>query len=113
MYDCFDSDTTMLSSDEYEYMNSLLRNKLIKYGTSTPATMTGTVTSWIGGYDNQAEFMTEELITYSGTNTGYYAQVYYLVSKMNDVWVIDERTVIDDREVTGSDLDSIKSRLGQ
>jgi hypothetical protein len=57
--------------------------------------------------------MTEELITYSGTNTGYYAQVYYLVSKMNDVWVIDERTVIDDREVTGSDLDSIKSRLGQ
>jgi hypothetical protein len=113
MYDCFDSDTTMLSSDELEYLNSQIRNQLVKYGTDTPSVYSGTVTKWIGGYDNQAEFTTEELITYSGQNTGYYAQVYYLVSKMNDIWVIDERTIMDEREVTGTDLENIKSRVGQ
>lgn len=113
MYDCFDSDPTMLSSDELEYMNSQLRNKLVKYGVNTPAVYSGTVTNWIGGYDNQAEFMTEELITYSGKGTGYYMQVYYLVSKMNDTWVIDERTIIDENEVEGTNLDNIKSRVGQ
>lgn len=113
MYDCFNSDPTMLSSDKLEYLNSQLRNKLVKYGVNTPSTYSGVVTRWIGGYENQAEFTTEELITYSGRGTGEYEQVYYLVSKMSDIWVIDERTVIDEREVEGAELESIKSRVGQ
>lgn len=113
MYDCFNSDVTMVSSEDNEYMNSTLRNKLTKMGTNVSAVYSGTVTEWIGGYKNQAEFTTEELITYAGMNEGHYMQVYYLVSKMNDVWVIDERTIIDEYKVTGTDLDNIKARVGQ
>lgn len=113
MYDCFDKDTTMLSTSDLEYMNSQLRNILIKHGTNTHSVYAGTVTEWIGGYQNQAEFTTEELVTYDGRDEGHYMQVYYLVSKMGDNWVIDERTVIDEVEaVTGDDLNNIKSRIG-
>ena len=113
MYDCFDSDTSMLSSEQLEYMNSQLRNVLVKYGTNTSSLYTGTVTEWIGGYTDQAEFTTEELVTYAGTDEGHYMQVYYLVSKMNDEWVIDERRIIDEYKVSGSDLENIKPRVGQ
>ena len=113
MYDCFDKDTTMLSTNDLEYMNSKLRGVLIKHGTNTGATYAGTVTEWIGGYNNQAEFTTEELVTYSGRDDAHYMQVYYLVSKMGDNWVIDERTIIDEiPEVKGDDLNKIKSRIG-
>lgn len=113
MYDCFNSDITMLSSDNKEYMNSKLRGILVKYGTDVKSVYSGTVTEWIGGYENQAEFTTEELVTYAGRSDGYYMQVYYLVSKMNDEWVIDERTVIDEYVVEGSELNNIKERVGQ
>lgn len=113
MYDCFNSDTTMLSSEDNEYMNSTLRNVLIKYGPSVKSIHTGTVTEWIGGYTNQAEFTTEELVTYNGIQDGWYMRVYYLVSKMEDEWVIDERTVIDEYQVNGAELASIKERVGQ
>lgn len=113
MYDCFQDDVTMLSSEDLEYANSKLQNILVKEGTSIQSIYTGTVTEWIGGYDNQAEFTTEELVSYTGKDKGWYMQVYYLVSRMNDKWVIDERTVIDEREVSGSDMDAIKTRVGQ
>lgn len=113
MYDCFDNDVTMLNTEKLEYMNSQLRNILIKYGTNTSSLYTGTVTEWIGGYTNQAEFTTEELVTYAGTGEGHYMQVYYLVSKMNDTWVIDERTIIDEYKVEGNELENIKARVGQ
>lgn len=114
MYDCFQNDTSILSSEQLEYMNSKLRNVLTKHGTDVSAMYSGTVTEWIGGYENQAEFTTEELVTYSGTGDGYYMEVYYLVSKLNDVWVIDERTVLDEKEITEStELENIKSRVGQ
>ena len=113
MYDCFDNDPSMLSTEKLEYMNSQLRNTLIKYGANTSSLYTGTVTEWIGGYVNQAEFTTEELVTYTGTGEGQYMQVYYLVSKMNDNWVIDERKIIDEYKVSGTDLENIKARVGQ
>lgn len=114
MYDCFSSDTTILSSDELEYENSTLRNVLIKHGTDIQAVYSGTVTEWIGGYEDQAEFTTEELVTYQGLNTGYYMQVYYLVSMENDEWVINERTVLDEYEVNDAEqLASIQERVGQ
>ena len=113
MYDCFDNDPSMLSTEKLEYMNSQLRNTLIKYGVNTSSLYTGTVTEWIGGYVNQAEFTTEELVTYTGTGEGQYMQVYYLVSKMNDNWVIDERKIIDEYKVSGTDLENIKARVGQ
>lgn len=112
MYDCFQNDTSILSSEQLEYMNSKLRNILTKQGIDVNAIHNGTVTEWIGGYENQAEFTTEELVEYVGRGEGYYMQVYYLVSNLNDVWVIDERTIIDEKEVKSTaELDSIKSRL--
>lgn len=113
MYDCFQNDVTMLSTDKLEYMNSYLRGKLTKYGNNVNSTYSGRITEWIGGYDNQVEFTTEELISYEGKSKGYYMQVYYLVSKMNDTWVIDERTIIDESEVEDTEFNSIQSRLEQ
>lgn len=113
MYDCFNSDTTMLSSDDKEYMNSQVRTLLTKYGSDVNATFTGTVTEWIGGYDNQAEFTTEELISYDGRSTGEYMTVYYLVSSIEGDWVIDERTVLNKQTVEGNDLTDIQSRIAK
>lgn len=111
MYDCFNSDTTMLSTDELEYMQSYLRNKLTKYGTDISSIYQGTVTSFIGGYSNQAELTAEELITYNGRDTGCYMKVYYLVSKMGDYWVIDERKVLSEEELQGEQLNNVLERI--
>jgi len=113
MYDCFNNDVSMLTTDDKEYMNSEVRSLLIKYGTNVNAIYTGTVTEWMGGYENQVELTTEELIQYEGRNEGIYMQVYYLVSRMGQEWVIDERTVLDKKEVAGSDLNDIASRISQ
>lgn len=113
MYDCFNSDVTMLSTDEKEYMNSEVRGLLIKYGADKQSTYIGTVTEWMGGYENQAEFTTEELIIYEGKKEAKYMQVYYLVSHMGQEWVIDERTVLDEKTVNGNDLETIKSRISK
>lgn len=114
MYDCFNSDVTMLSSDKKEYMNSLLRNILTKKGTDVDATYNGVVTEWIGGADNQAEVMTEEVVSYGKKgNKGQYMQVYYLMSKMNDTWVIDDMKIIQSEEKQGEELQQILNRIGQ
>lgn len=114
MYDCFNSDVTMLSSDKKEYMNSLLRNILTKKGTDVDATYNGVVTEWIGGADNQAEVMTEEVVLYGKKgNKGQYMQVYYLMSKMNDTWVIDDMKIIQSEEKQGEELQQILNRIGQ
>jgi hypothetical protein len=114
MYDCFSSDASILSSDELEYENSTLRNVLVKHGTDIQAVYSGTVTEWIGGYEDQAEFTTEELVTYQGLNRGYYMQVYYLARIENDEWVIAERTVLDEYEITDAEkLASVQERVGQ
>lgn len=114
LYDVFQNDTSILSTESLEYQMSLLQNVLVRHGADISAIYSGTVTEWIGGYENQAEFTTEELVSYNGTGDGYYMQVYYLVSKLNDVWVIDERTILDTKEsVEGGELDNIKQRVGQ
>lgn len=113
MYDCFNSDPSMLSSESKEYMNSALRNRLLKYGTNVESEYKGIVTSWIGGADNQVELMTEELITYQGRSDALYMRVYYLVSNMEDRWVIDEMTVIEEDELSGAELDNAASRINK
>ena len=117
IFDCFQTDTKILSSTEYNYMTSKLVNVVNKFGTNKSVIYSGTVAEWIGGYENQAEFTTEELVTYEGTDVAYYMTVYYLVSCLNDEWVIDERTIMDEHEVDGNknakELENIKSRIGQ
>lgn len=114
MYDCFSSDSTILSSDDLEYENSTLRNILVKHGADIQSLYSGTVTEWIGGYEDQVEFTTEELVTYMGLNKGHYMQVYYLAHIENDEWVIAERTVLDEYSITDAEkLATVQERVGQ
>lgn len=111
---CFSSDVSTLSSAELEYTYTTLCNTLTMYGVDVSSVYSGTITEWIGGYENQAEFTTEELITFNGMNKGYYEQVYYLVEYQNDQWVITERTILDEYEVDDSEtLSTIQERVGQ
>lgn len=113
MYDCFQDDATMLNTDSKDYMVSELKALLIKHGANVEAVMSGNVTQWIGGYENQVEFTTEELVGYRGMDAGIYMETYYLMSNMNGKWVIDERTELSREEVSGTELSNIRQRLGQ
>ena len=111
MYDCFNSDTSMLTTARKEYMNSTIRELLVKQGVNTAATYAGVITEWIGGASNQAEFTTEEVVTYKGKSTGRYMQVYYLVSNMNDKWVIDDMKIVEAEDKAGDELKQIVERI--
>ena len=115
MYDCFDSNVGMLSSTKKEEINNTLRKLLIKYGTTTGATMDGVITSLIGGStnQNQVEFTTEEVIQYQGRSSGIYMSCYYLMSCMEDVWVIDDIQILGNgpEELTGEGLASVVHRI--
>lgn len=111
MYDCFNSDTSILSSTDKEYINETLRELLVKYGTDVGATYSGVVTDWIGGSDDQAEITTEELINYDGKSTGTYLETYYLVSNVGGKWVIDDMQILKQEEVSGNELNQISDRV--
>lgn len=112
MYDCFNSNPEMLPSSVKEELNSDIRKLLVRYGTNNKSFMNGQVTEWIGGSENQVEFTTEELITYTGHNDGVYMTCYYLVSNMEGAWVIDDIQVLSQEDVSGDGLNAIKQRIG-
>lgn len=113
MYNCFSSDEQVLSADDLEYQNATLREALTKRGVDVDTTYKGTVSSWIGGYENQAELTTEELCYYEGLDKAYRMEVYYLVSLQNDQWVIDERKVLDSDELEGeAAIQPVRERIG-
>lgn len=111
MYDCFNSDVAMLSSSKKEDINSTLRGLLIKHGSNISSQISGIVTEWIGGADNQIEFITEEVITYQGRTDGVYMECYYLISKMADEWVIDDIQIISQEEISGDQLQTTIDRI--
>lgn len=111
MYDCFDSNIEMLSSTKKEKLNSTIRALLIKYGTSTNTTMSGKVTEWIGGTNNQVEFTTEELINYEGKSDGIHLTCYYLVSSIEGKWVIDDIQILSQEELCGDELNTVAERI--
>ena len=111
MYECFNDDPSMLSTAQREYFNSALRDRMTQYGIAVPSTIHGNITDWIGGANNQIEFITEEAIKYDGFGNGTYMQVYYLVSCMNDKWVIDDMKIIDTEEYPVNELDTIITRI--
>lgn len=111
---CISSDTTILDKDSKDYLVSSLADVITAHGVDVQSQYIGNVTEWIGGYNNQAEFTTEELITYADSKSeAYYAEVYYLVSLENDKWVIDERKVLDYRTTKNEeDANNIRERIG-
>ena len=92
----FTSDTSVMSQEDKDYLVSKLQTQLTRYGADITSIYSGQITEWIGGYENQVEFTTEEFIYYKAKGTGQYMQVYYLVSVNHDEWVIDERQVLNE-----------------
>ena len=109
--DCFNDEVSLLSSSRKSYLIAQLSEQLVKYGTDVNATYNGVVTSWMGAADRQAELTTEEVITYSGRNNGKYRKMYYLVSRMNDYWVIDEMKILEEEDKEGAELQQIVDRI--
>jgi hypothetical protein len=85
-----------MSQEDKDYLVSKLQTQLTRYGADITSIYNGQITEWIGGYENQVEFTTEEFIYYKAKGTGQYMQVYYLVSVNHDEWVIDERQVLNE-----------------
>lgn len=110
--DCFTSDRDLMGEETYTNAVSSIKGKLTSKGIDTKSTYKGKVYEWIGGYQNQAEFMAQELITYEGTGEGYYMDVYYLVNYDNAEWSIVERSVIDEYVVSGDDLANKEASIG-
>lgn len=110
--DCFTSDRDLMGEESYKNAVASIEGKLTNQGIDTQATYKGKVYEWIGGYQNQAEFVAQELITYEGTNKGHYMDVYYLVNYDDAKWSIVERSVIDEYDVSGEDLESKESSIG-
>lgn len=112
MYDCFNNDVNLLSTEEKEKINSHLRGYLTAYGADVSSKYCGRVDEWIGGSENQVEFTTEEIILYGDGSTAKYMRTYYLMSCINDIWYIDEMNVIDSEDlVDASEIESIYSRV--
>jgi AAA ATPase containing von willebrand factor type A (VWA) domain-like len=113
MYDCFDNDAELLSSDKKEELNSRLRSYLTAYGANVPCTYTGYVDEWIGGYKNQVEFTTEEIMMYGEGQAAKYFRMYYLMSSINDTWYIDEMKVLDEEDLDAGKIQSEYNRIAK
>lgn len=111
MYACFDSDTTILPSKQYEYLNSQLRSWLTKMGTNVAATYQGQVSEWLGGSSDQAELTAEEIIVYEGKDIAQYMKTYYLVSNYNGNWVIDDMQILDSEDINGAEAETIVTQM--
>lgn len=112
MYDCFNNDVNLLSTEEKEKINSHLRGYLTAYGADVSSNYCGRVDEWIGGSEDQVEFTAEEIILYGDGSTAKYMRTYYLMSCINDIWYIDEMNVIDSEDlVDASEIESIYSRV--
>lgn len=108
----FDSDRSLLSESRYNYFTSQLRNRLTKHTAKTKCKVTGQVTNWLGGYNDQVELTTEELYQYEGHNSGLYVQNYYLVSHYGTEWVIDDVKTIEEKEVSDNEYSELITKLG-
>ena len=110
IYDCFDSDVTLLTSTKRTKLQNEITSLCTKYGANVKNVTDGRVVEYIGGSENQVEFITEEYYLYAGRDDGVYQRVYYLASKMGNEWVIDERKVlVDVQDATKQYLENIFS----
>jgi lipoprotein len=112
IYSRFDDDKALLSTEKGEYLKSKLLTRMNKFGSNKKVNVALKFTEWLGGYNDQVEFETEELYTYDGIDKGVYVKNYYLVSHYGKDWVIDDIVPIEEKDVTGEELAQYKSLLG-
>ncbi len=108
---CFNSDVEILPSTKFDYITAQVRGWLTKAGPETACTYDGVTVEWLGGSENQVEFITQELLEYAGKGTGQYMRNYYLVSKYKDKWYIDDLKVVESKQVVDEELDNIKLEI--
>lgn len=111
MRECYNTNIALLSSSRKEYLVSQLVNWLTGKGIDVETSYTGFVVDWIGGTNEQAEFLTQELIDYKGKNEGLYIKNYYIVSKYGDKWVIDDSKLVETKVVLGDELNAIRESI--
>lgn len=102
VYDRFDTDKSLLSSSRYDYLTSQITGRSTRETTKVGSKYAGIVSQWMGGNDEQAEFITEEVMTYDGKTKGLYLKQYYLMSNYNGKWVIDDIVNIQELELSGN-----------
>lgn len=101
LYDIVENDQTMLDADDRRDLLETLVNYMQK--NNGAQAYSGAITEWVGGNDTQVELQTEEIWVWN-TGTAEYQTVYYLLSNMENKWVIDQRTVLSSQSIdTGYD----------
>lgn len=103
LYDLFDKDRALLSTEKDEYLKSQVVGRLMKHGSDVPCNISGMVEQWLGGYNDQVEFVTEEFYNFPSIQKGVYVHSYYLVNHYGTSWVIDDIQIIEEKEVEGSE----------
>lgn len=109
--DIYNKDTKLLSTARRKYLTTSAVSWTERYGKNTETKMSGFVTEWMGGTENQAEFVTQELIKYEGKDRGLYLKNYYLVSNYNGNYVVDEMRVLESKDVNGAELQAIEEKI--
>lgn len=107
LYSLVDNDKQMLDEDARQDMLETIVNYMQKNGGAT--NYVGSITEWIGGTDTQVEIQTEELWVWK-SGTAEYQSVYYLLSHMEDQWVLDQRTVLSS-QIVDTGIDSYLTRI--
>lgn len=106
MYGQFNTNTSVLSEKRLEYINSKMRSLLIAKGSKSQSVYSMIPIEWIGGTEDQVEFITKEFIDYPEYQEGTYLECYYLVSHFGNRWVIDDIQIISETNVSGADYQS-------
>ena len=96
LYDLVENDQTMLDSDDRRDLLETLVNYMQK--NNGAQAYSGAITEWVGGNDTQVELQTEEIWVWN-SGTAEYQTVYYLLSNMENKWVIDQRTVLSSQSI--------------
>lgn len=113
----YNSDVEILSSTDREDIFSTVTKWCGKFGFGNTVTwkIRSSVIDWIGGTDSQVEFLSQELITYAGTEYSQLVTSYYVLSKFENEWSIDDMRVMEVVELNGEDtfkaIDEIEGYL--
>ena len=101
----YNKDVEILSSTDREDIFSTVTKWCGKFGFGNEVTwkIRSSVIDWVGGTDSQVELISQELITYAGTDYSQLVTSYYVLSKFENEWSIDDMRVIESTELSGDD----------
>lgn len=108
----FDSDVELLGSERRSQLSSSIRSLMNKAGQEKQVTFDGYITEWLGGSSNpQIEFTTYEVVVYEGVEKAIKQTCYYLVSRFDNKWVIDDYKVLFSEEIGLRQAEQVKAEI--